>query len=83
MIDAVIATGEMGAHQPLQRRGGAIAGDIAASPRDIGFEVGGDQPRMGFDAIEDARQQRLLYAAIAQPPDRGDRNRNQQDHRDG
>ena len=73
----------MRAHQPLQRRGGAKPGDIATSPRDVGFEVGGDQPRMGFDAIEDARQQRLLHAAIAQPSDRGDRDRNQQDHRDG
>ena len=44
LIDAVIAPGQMGAHQPLQRRGGAKAGDIAASPRDIGFEISGDQP---------------------------------------
>ena len=38
---------------------------------------------MRFDAVEDPRQQRLLDAAKAEPSDRGDRDRNQQDHRDG
>jgi hypothetical protein len=38
---------------------------------------------MRLDAIEHARQQRLLQVAMAQPSDRGYRERNQQDHRDG
>jgi hypothetical protein len=38
---------------------------------------------MGLDAIEHARQQRLFQAVVAQPSDRGDRDRNQQNHRGG
>ena len=82
-IDRIDAAGETRPDQPVQCGRGPKACDVAARAAHMGLQIGGDEPRMRLDAVEDARQQRLLDAAIAQPSDRGDRDRNQQDHRDG
>jgi len=57
--------------------------DIRTRPADIGLKFRGNHPRMGFDPVEDARQQRLFQTAVAQPSDRGDCDRDQKNHRDG
>ena len=49
----------------------------------VGVQFGRDEPGVRLDAIEHARQQRLFQVAMAQPSDRGYRERNQQDHCDG
>ncbi|MDP1868367.1 MAG: hypothetical protein Q8L13_18780 [Bradyrhizobium sp.] len=71
------------ANQSVQRSGVSITGDIATYSGDVGFQVSCDQPRMRLHTIKDAWNDRLFKAAMAQPSDRGYRERNQQDHRDG
>ena len=74
---------EAGAHQSGDRRQAPKGCNVAAPAADMGFQIGGNQPRIGFDPVEDPRQQRLFQAAIAQPSDRGNRDRDQRNHRDG
>ena len=83
MVDRIESAVEMRQHHPVRRGMGRECRDIRSGAADVGLEVGGDQSRMGLDAIEDAGQQRLLQTAGAQPADRGYRDRNQQDHGDG
>jgi hypothetical protein len=61
----------------MQDRAGRKRRNVGARAADIGLEIGRNELRMCLDAIERARQQRLLQAAIAQPSDRGYRDRNQ------
>ncbi len=79
-IDAAIETGT---HQAMDRRQAVKGGNVAGSAAHMRVQLGGDKPGMRLDAIEHAGQQRLLQVAIAQPSDRGYRERNQQDHRGG
>ena len=79
-IDAAI---EAGAHQAADRRQAVKGGNVAGPAANMRVQFGGDEPGMGLDAIEHAGQQRLFQIAMAQPSDRGYRERNQQDHRDG
>src|SRR5258708_37933814 len=83
VIDRIHPVIETGAHHSNHRREPLKGRNVVARGADIGFQIGGDEPRMGLDAIEHARQKRLFHAAIAQPSDRGYRDRNHQDHRDG
>jgi hypothetical protein len=79
-IDSAI---EAGAHQAGDR-GEAVKGcDVAGGAADVGIQFGCDETRMGFDAVKDARQQRLFQIMIAEPSDRRHRDRHQQNHRDG
>ena len=68
---------------PVDRRQALKGRNVAGAAANVGIQFGGDEPGMRLDAIEHARQQRLFQVAIAQPSDRGYRERNQQDHRDG
>ena len=79
-IDPAVETGE---HHSVHRRMIRECRDIGTRAGHVRLQVRGEQPRMRLDAVEHARQQRLFQVAIAQPSDRGDRGRNQQDHRDG
>ena len=67
----------------MQRRRGTEACDISGRAGRIVFEVGRDLPRMRLDAVAGALQERLFQVAIAQPSDRGNRDRDQRNHRDG
>ena len=60
-------------------KGGNVAGPAA----NVRIQFGGDESGMCLDAIEHARQQRLFQVAMTQPSDRGYRERDQQDHRNG
>ncbi len=81
-VDGIDAACLMRANEAVYCNRGPEAGDVAARAAHVGLQVGRDELRMRLDAIENARQQRLLQAAIAQPADRGDCDRNQQDHRE-
>ena len=83
LIDRIDPAIETRAHQSGDRRQALKGCNVAASAADVGFQFGSDEPRMRLDAIEHARQQRLFQVAIAQPSDRGNRDRDQHDHRDG
>ena len=82
-IDRVDAASLSGADQSLQRRRRTKARDISGRAGCVIFEVGRHLPRMRLDAVAGAQQQRLFQAAIAQPADRGNRDRDQRNHRDG
>jgi hypothetical protein len=81
-VNGIDTACQVRADQAVQRGCGFISRDIAAGPGRVGFEIGYEEPRMRLDAIEDARQKRLFQTAIAQPSDRGYRDRDQHDHRD-
>ena len=83
MINRIDAIVEMGVDHAAHGGIGAERHDVGMRAVGLGFELGGEQPRLGFDAIDHARQERPFKAVMAQPPDRGDRNRDQQNHRDG
>jgi hypothetical protein len=76
------AAGHSRADQSGKSGNVAVARDVAASPGRVRFKFGRYQPRMRLDAIEHARQQRLFQAAIIEPADGDDRDRNQEGHRD-
>ena len=83
VVDRINSAIEMGQHHAMR---GGVRGerrDVGPRATHIGLQIRGDQPRMGLDAIEHARQQRLFQAAVAEPSDRGDRDCDQQDHRAG
>ena len=82
-IHGIDASGATGADQTLHRCRSMKTRDIPDRARRIVFEVRCDLPRMRLDAVAGAQQQRLFQVAIAQPADRGYRDRDQQDHRDG
>jgi len=62
-------------HQSGDRRQPMEGGNVAAPVADLGVQLAGGQPRMGLDPIEHAWQEGLFQAPIAQPSDRGYRNR--------
>ena len=72
-----------GADQSVQRRCGTKARDISGCARRVVFEISRELPRMSLDAVAGALQERLFQVAIAQPSDRGNRDRDQRNHRDG
>ena len=82
-VNGIDAAGKTCADQPVQCRRRSEAGDVAARAADIGLQIESDEPRMRLGPVEDARQDRLLQAAIVQPADRGNRDRDQRNHRDG
>ncbi|MGY3032639.1 hypothetical protein ACVIIV_001809 [Bradyrhizobium sp. USDA 4354] len=82
-VGSVDSSAEASADQAIDCRGGAIAGQIAASAGDVRFEIGRQQARLGFDPLQDPRNDGLCRVAIAQPSDGGHGDRYQQDHRDG
>ena len=82
-IDGIDTSRPAGADQAAQRHRRTEARDISGRAGRIIFEVGRDLPRMRLDAVAGAQQQCLLQVAIAQPADRGYRDGDQQDHRNG
>jgi hypothetical protein len=73
----------MGADQAIDGSGGAITEQIATGAGNVGFKMGGQQARLGFNPFQDPRNDGLGDIAIAEPADCGHGDRHQQDHRDG
>ena len=82
-VDRIDAPRFVCADQSVQRHRGTKACDISAGAGRVVFKLGRDLPRVRLDAVARALQQRLFQVAIAQPSDRGYRDRDQRNHRDG
>ena len=82
-VDRIDAARLAGADQSVQRHRRTKARNVAGRAGRVVFEIGRDLPRMRLDAVAGALQQRLFQVAIAQPSDRGNRDRDQRNHRDG
>ena len=60
-----------------------IASNVIADTGDVALEFGRRELCVGLDAIQHARRDDLLQAAITEPTDSKHRERDQEDHRDG
>ena len=82
-IDGIDPAIETRAYQSRYRSQATKGRNIAAPGANLGLQLVGDKSRMGLDPVEHPRQHGLFQASIAQPSDRGYRDRHQRNHRDG
>ncbi len=83
LIDRIDPAIETRAHQAGDRRQALKGRYVGGAAANVGIQFGGDETRMRLDPIQHAWQQGLFQVAIAQPSDRGYRDRDQRNHRDG